>query len=202
MKIRRRSYFTLIEIVMIIALLAIISGTVAINIRNLVGQQSFQNEVTLVVDTFNRAQQLMLIYNQNVRVKFTTSSQGLKMGIETDCQLDPVWEKWITRHSLLLKEIHTLAFQDLNSAENDEQAKIIRFYPKGGAISRGIMALSTARTTGVEGAFDAFICLPGYPKAIHFASTPPEDAACKEVPDPQIASLTKFEVLERAVSND
>lgn len=194
---RRRSYFTLIEIVLAIALLSLIVGVVGFNIRNLVGDQKFKNDVNTVTDTLNRAQQLMLIYDQTMLVRFKVVPGGIQCRIEASCHLDPTWEKWVVGHSKVLKEIHCLAFDDLNHDEKGGDEKIIRFYPNGGLISKGVLALSSAKTTGVKGASNAFICLPGYPTLIKSTATPPEN--CVESPDSQISFTVKNEVLERMV---
>lgn len=182
---------------MVLALISIVIGAVAINIRHLVQQQKFQNEVNVVVDLLNRAQQLMVIYNQNVRVKFSVTAKGIQPKIEIDCLLDPQWEKWLTRHSKILTEIHSLNFKDLTFPERSETERMIHFMPNGGGISRGIMSLSTAKETGITGAFDAYICLPGYTASIKSEMTNPKN--CDENPDPKIALITRNEVLERAL---
>lgn len=182
---------------MVLALLSLVVGAVAINIRHLVQQQKFQNEVNAVVDVLNRAQQLMLIYSQSVRVKFTVTPEGIRSKIEVDCLLSPQWEKWTTRHSKLLTEIHSLNFRDLAFPEKSGAERVIHFIPNGGGLSHGIMSLSTEKKTGVEGAFDAYICLHGYPAAIQSQTTVPK--SCSETLDPRIGLQTRNEVLERAI---
>ncbi len=204
MSVKRRAYFTLIEIVMTMALLAIVVGAVGINVARLVQQQRFQNEVNMVTDTLIRAQQLMLLYGQNVQVNFSLSKKEKKEGIvckiETDCKLSPAWEKWSGKDSILLNNIHLIDFKDLNYPDTHKEQMEFRFSPRGGLISRGVVGLSTAGEMGVKGAFEAYICLSGYPKAIYSSYTLPEH--CDETPDPSIASITRNEVLERMVRDE
>lgn len=196
----KRLPFTLIEILLAIALLAMITAVVSVNVRGLFRQQKFLNEVNAVTSLLNRAQQLMLIYGQNVQVKFTTSKEGIKGQLTPDCLLDPKWEKWTSNHTLTLTQIHSINFHDELFPNSSEGEKLIRFYPHGGGVSRGVMSLSTEKETGIKGGQDAFIALPGYPVTIRSETTiptlPPEN------PDPQIASLIKNEVLERLVDHD
>lgn len=196
----RRATFTLIEIVIAMALLLMIVGAVGVNVVRLVQQQRFQNDVNLVTDTLSRAQQLMLIYDQNVLVRFKILPDGISCVVETDCKLNPAWEKWVARHAVLLKHIHVIDFKDLNFGMSAQEEKQVRFSPKGGMLSRGILGMSTAKTLGQEDAFDAYICLPGYPRAIYSQIEPPK--SCAEALDPVIASITKNEVMERMINNE
>lgn len=196
----KRLPFTLIEVLLVIALLAMITASVSVNVRDLIGQQKFLNEVNAVTALLNRAQQLMLIYGQNVQVKFTSSKEGIKGQIVPDCLLDPKWEKWTTKNALFLTQIHSLNFHDEAFPNSSGEEKLIRFYPNGGGVSRGIMSLSTEKETGVQGGHDAYIALPGYPVTFRSEAVIPTLPA--ENPDPQIASLTKNEVLERLVDHE
>lgn len=183
---------------MVLALLSAVIGAVAFNIRNLIQQQKFNNDVNTIVETLNRAEQLMLIYGQGTRLKFSKQKDGIQTKIETDCKLDPKWEKWLTNNSKVLTEVHSIHFNDLTFPDRGESERTIYFYPNGGGLSKGVIGLSSAKDLGKEGALEAYICLPGYPSAIISEATPPK--SCGEEPDAAIAVITRNEVFERALN--
>lgn len=195
---KRRAYFTLIEILLSMALFALVIGAVAFNIRYIVGQQKFQNEVSVVADILNRAQQLLLIYDKPMRVKFNVVENGIDCRIESDCLLDSVWEKWVTQRSKTLTQIHSVNFKDLNHAEENAKERTIYFFPKGGGYSKGVIELSSAKSSDIKGSYNAYICLPGYPMVVKALPESPEN--CFNNIDPQIGFIVKNEVIERAVS--
>jgi hypothetical protein len=140
----------------------------------------------------------MLIYGQGARVKFSVQKDGIQTKIETDCLMDPKWAKWLSNHSKLLTEVHSIHFDDLTFPDRGDSERTIFFYPNGGGLSKGILGLSTVKELGQKGAFDAYICLPGYPASLGSESTPPKP--CGEGIDPVMASVTRNEVYERALN--
>lgn len=163
----RRYYVTLIEILIVFAILSLIAGLIGINITKASRQQQFRNEVDIVVNQLRLAQDLMLIFRGQASVKFWNSpdKDGFDCTLEFESKMPGNWDKE-TKRVHKLTSIHAIDFYDqINLPELkqvDNNTLYIRFLSNGTKISKGIMRLASSKDSG-PGVYERFICLPGYP---------------------------------------
>lgn len=166
-RIKKRA-LTLIELLIVLALLSLILGAVAFNIRNLLVDERFRSDVAHVVSTLKTAQDLMLIENTEVKVIFKKEgNKGIEVSLEVDALLNKQWEWELKRKRQLLKTVHSVNFEDQLDQPPDEEGTLsIKFLSGGSLLSRGILRLSTSETMRDSNALFAAICLKGYPHPI------------------------------------
>jgi type II secretory pathway pseudopilin PulG len=185
MSVSRRCV-TLLEILIVIAILALVGGLVSIGINRAISEQRFRTEVGLVVDQLRLAQDLMLILGTDVRVIFAAekgdkNAEGIRFWLELETKLSPELERELLRKHSPLKSIKGVFFKD-----DTEPGKInVRFQSRGAVMSSGLMRLATTdMNPPPESALKSYICLSGYPRHI-FSEDDPEKAAagCKAAMD-------------------
>lgn len=205
----RRLHVTLIEILLVMALIAVVAGIGGLSINRLIREQRFRNEVSLVMDSLRLAQNLMLILDNNVRVKFAEDKEngGIRHWIQTDCNLDEHWKKEILRKRENLQEIHFVEFKSEEIQNNTREGELdLNFLSGGTVMSRGILRLSNAESGDIPGAVERFVCLYGYPHPIVSAAERPDEKSCPSKAesdfDERLTIQTRMEVAERVLKNE
>ena len=137
------------------------------NMRRALEEQRFRTEVSLVVDYFQLAQDLMLILGTDVHVKFGKSRQkkGLEYWIEVDDGLSKDWNRIIHLPRYLVAT-HSISFRDELELATDPGTLDIRFLSGGTVMSRGVFRLSSHQNPALPAAINRAICLHGYPHPI------------------------------------
>ncbi len=201
-RLLRKQYITLLEIMIAISILAIATGIASIGIRQVLRDQRFRTEVYQVLTTFRLAQQIMLILNTDVHVKFKAENgKGFTYKIVLDDKLDKDWQKIFSKPRPTLKEIHAINFIDAlgPSAKSDELD--IRFLSGGSVMSQGMMRLGTA-PEGTPNSLQLFICFPGYPHFFQISSDSTQDKACNvQLQKKYNTRITEFTVEEIETKN-
>jgi len=172
--IQRRA-ITLLEMIIVIAILSLASGIVAISISKALVDQRFRSEVGMVVDELRLAQDLMLILDTDVHVYFKLNSNrnGIDYGIELETQLSPHVQREVTRKKKSLTTVKGIFFRD--DLERRENYIDIKFLSNGAVMSSGILRLATTDDESVpKGTLESFVCLAGYPKPIMSSETKEE----------------------------
>lgn len=196
----QRRFITLLEILIVIAILVGVGGIVAVNLKEALIKQRFKSEVEMVVDYLRLAQNLMLIVGKDVHVYFENNDQNsVKMSLEIAGKpLDT--DKWIhlAKGSLDLKYIHFVGFHDVSAIASDSEKKIdIRFMSRGFAMSKGTMILSTAEKN-MGRSLTRYIVLEGYPKHLNSQSENPAHQTREALTsDPRLTALTFKELEEQ-----
>lgn len=174
----KKSYITLVELLLVICILVMMTGVLGLKIRQLVNEQRFDTEVGLVVDQLRLAQNLMLILDYDVHVKFEQlpNGEGIKYGLEVAKLLPGEWTREIARERPALKAIKKIEFRPKDQPVQTNGIDL-KFFSKGSLISEGVLVLSPSeRTQGNEVANS--ICLPGFPSAIFSVSKPMDNKDC------------------------
>lgn len=163
--IKKRA-ITLIEVLIVIAILSLLTGLIAINIRSAVREQQFKSEVLRVVDELKLAQDILLILGTGSVVKFELSKEkdSILYQLDTTLPLPKAWEKFFKKKNPPLKTIHYIQFE---GAEGEGKLDI-EFLSEETGMSKGILRLSTSEKDEVPGALTSYICLPGYPHPIEY----------------------------------
>lgn len=182
--IKRRSYITLIELLLVIAILGIVAGIVGVNATKAWQEQRFKSEVAQVVDQLRLAQDLMLIFNTNVQFKIAATDDGLEYRLEFDTPLPQRWSAEINRPHNKLQVVRAFNFEDklesednLKSPPQDNSTNIV-FLSGGSRMSRGIIRISTTDDFDRKDALTRYICLPGVPAPISSTAVLPSPNEC------------------------
>jgi competence protein ComGC len=165
---RHRVFFTLIEMMVVIGILVIFTGVIGINVAKAIREQQFNTEVGLIVERLRFAQNMMLVMNQDVKVKVKSlrNEQGLELNLDVEGGVSKEWQFVIDRSKLLLTNIHYFQFDDLlNYPQNPKEVEI-KFLSGGSVMSRGVIHLSTHENPKDSGAMNSAILLYGYPHPI------------------------------------
>lgn len=176
-----RRHITLLEILIVMAVLALVGGLVSIGINKALVDQRFRTEVSLIVDDLRLAQDLMLILGTDVHVKFAEDKDksGIKYWMEMETKLPESMEREVLRKRSNLKTIRGVFFEDLLPFELVPGQVDVKFLSKGSVMSRGVMRLATSDSENPpEGVLQTYICLSGYPKPI-FSTDDKEKAAAE-----------------------
>lgn len=170
----RRLPITLLELLIVMGILALISGIVAISINKALIDQRFRSEVDLIVNELRLAQDLMLILGTDVHLNFSEAKDGA--GIEYWIKLETILPKNVQKEVLRkrkpLKTIHGVFLEDQLVTEIKEKHIDVKFLSNGAVMSKGIMLLSTSdKESQQQGALNRYICLAGYPRPIQSSDT-------------------------------
>lgn len=198
----QRRFMTLLEIMIVIAILFGLGGIVAVNLKETLVKQRFKNEVGVVVDYLRFAQNLMLVMGKDVHVYFEeTPEKIVKMSLEIAGK--PVEEqKWIvlSKKPVFFKYIRYAGFNDQSPMYNPNSAKIdIKFMSRGFAMSKSVLILSTAENQQST-SLTQFIALVGYPKHLVPQTTPSQydnDQETDSSLDQSLTALTYKEMEEQ-----
>ncbi|CCB87513.1 prepilin-type N-terminal cleavage/methylation domain-containing protein [Parachlamydia acanthamoebae] len=166
--IKRLSFFTLVEMLIVLAILSIVTVAIGININNALEEQRFRTEVETVVNELRFAQDLMLVLQADVTVKFSQGDDGINFTLETESQATKNWMNEILRVQPKLKTIRGVSFRDELDLPVTEGAISIHFLSKGSVMSRGILRLSNSSdaVNVPSWALVRVINLHGYPHPI------------------------------------
>lgn len=158
---------TLLEMLIVMAILTVIISAIAFGIDKALVNQRFRNEVSQIVDELRRAQDMMMILDADVHVKFAELEQnkGINYWVEMETQISDSLQKEIVKKIRTLKTIRGIFFRDpLNEAEGLVD---LRFLSKGAVMSKGLLRLSISGLDDPPAnTLQTYICLPGYPRPI------------------------------------
>lgn len=189
----KRKYITLIELILVMAILSLVTGLVGINIRKMMQEQNFEREVSQVVEELRLAQDLMLIVGHDAHVVFQKNSSRISMGMALDKLLPGTWDKELKRKKSVLKAIQGISFQEKSLPENG--SLVLNFLSDGLVMSQGLLKLSSSSNPNEKGALTRYITLSGYPNAIE-SSLKPLVEKKDNVPD-KLTFLIQREINEK-----
>jgi len=165
----RRLPITLLEVIIVIAILSLASGIVAVSINKALVEQRFRTEVEKIVDEMRLAQDLMLILGTDVHVHFAEhkSGKGIVYWLDLETTLPENLKYEILREKPKLQTIKGVFLADELVTEVKEKHIDVKFLSNGSVMSKGIMRLATSDDERVpKGTLESFICLAGYPQPI------------------------------------
>lgn len=177
----RRLPITLLEVMIVIAILSMAAGIVAVSVNKALINQRFRTEVDRVVDELRLAQDLMLILENDVHLRFGVdpNGNGIIYSLKLETKLPKKVEYEILRKKAPLKTIKGVFFADELATKITEKQIDIKFLSNGAVMSKGIIRLASSDDENVpKGTLESFICLAGYPRPIA-ASDTKEDAEKK-----------------------
>lgn len=156
----RIAHITLLELMIVIALLSLTAGVIGLNVRGFLHQQNVLDEMGQVVGLFKKAQEMMVLLNQDSMVRFHSEPEGITVEIIPLSTPSKAAIALIPKEKLLLKYIKTADFEDAYTAKVWRNNLDIFFTSKGFLMNRGLLKMEgdgTSRT----------LVLLGYPAPIH-----------------------------------
>ncbi len=164
----RRSYFSLVEVLIAIAVLGLVASVVGINLRKALKQERFHASVDEVVDRLNIAQQLMLVHHQDLQVTFDKAPRSLwECTLRSDCKFPPALEQFLLPRGVL-EEVDAIAVFDGKGFETEAS---LHFTPLARHPPKAYLRISSAGLDQTR-----YIALPGYVTVIKSQKTMPEFA--------------------------
>ena len=166
-----------------LGIVSLIAGFVGVNIRKMLQEQRFRTEVSQVVDQLRLAQDLMLIYDTNVYLKFVRDDSGFSYGLTFDNLLPPQWARELQRPHKKLNMIRYINFFDVNAIFDDSETDEIniQFLSGGAVMSKGVLVLKSKQSTGDENVLGSFVWLSGSPQPLMPTKTFPQQYYDKDV---------------------
>lgn len=184
----QRRYITFVEIMIIIMISIISLGLIGVNIRDLVRQQRFKSEVSLVIDQLRLAQDLMLMLNTDSIVKFSNKGKNITSTIDVESVLSKGWQREIDREHPPFDAIKIVEFEEANSPLKHSTLPLeIKFLSGGSVMSQGVLRLANQ-----DESLETFVCLPGYPRPIVYVTDPKADPGCNLKADADFAEKLTF----------
>lgn len=200
MRALNRRYVTLLELIVVIAIVAMVSGVVAISVNKALVEQRFRSEVGRIVDELRLAQDLMLVLGRDVHVRFAElkDNKGNEYWIDHETALSGYIQKELSGRKRPLVTIKGVRFGDEAHKEPGEEQIDVKFFSNGAVMSKGIMRLATTDKEPLpEGALQAYICLPGYPMPIAQSETYEAAAARCQVDGVEDSEALTRDTLQR-----
>lgn len=131
----RKSYFTLLELLIVLFIISFGIVLTGIKIKDVYQEQRFMSETQQVLSHLAMAQDLMLILDTDVEVKVAPDKENdqILMWLEVEKPVEKAWARLIER-KIPLKAIQSLEFQGKASKELSLQFSL-------GRMSKGILTL-------------------------------------------------------------
>lgn len=191
----KRLYVTLLELLLVLAIIAIVGSFVALNIKDVLYEQRFRSEVDRVVNQLRLAQDLMLIFDGDVHFRLASAkdNKSFEYGLVFDHAMPNRWSTQLQKMSHLTA-IHNVYFPI--DPQDRSEGLDIKFLSGGAVMSKGVFRLSSAAHDG-PGVLTRYICLTGHPAPIFSTATPLKEEECvsKETAfDTQLTQRTGDEI--------
>lgn len=174
----RKRYLTLIEMLIVIAVLSFVGSLVAFGIHAARQKQLFLSEAEEVLKAARMAQDLLLILDADTALKFKADEDGIFYWISVEGgKADPFMRNLNKKRQL--KSIHIVEFDD-GMADREEGQLSLKFLSSGSSLPKGILRISTALSSKEDSALSRYIAFSGYPSYIRSVSTLEEARAIIE----------------------
>ncbi|MCB1213606.1 MAG: hypothetical protein KDK40_04830 [Chlamydiia bacterium] len=159
MQPRQRRFFTLIELLIVISLLALVGATIAIQGGRILEEQRFYSSTQTLLGRFQIAQGMMLFLGKDMRVVI----RGEPGHYSCEMYSDETLSKRLLPLTapLNLPGIQTITLESDTSQRSDSIK--LSFLSNGSSMTRGILRMES--TSLGDGSKSAFIVLPGHPTA-------------------------------------
>jgi hypothetical protein len=152
----RRRYITLLEIMIIVAILAAASGAAAFNIRKFYLQQQVLDDVNRVVNVLNTASELMMLVNLDTEVRFSESGGKIEVAIAPQSAVPLSVHPLLKDNPVVLSHLDGVLFRDGVQHTMLTPPFTLTFESKGFLMNRGILQLQGKGT-------QRYLIFRGYP---------------------------------------
>lgn len=164
--VRSVLYVTLIELLIVMAILSLAGGAIAIGISRAMVDQKFRTEVSRFVDELRFAQDLMLVLRTDVRLYVKEEEKDILYWLELETPIQDSLKKQVLEKRKL-KVIRGFVFEDKFQPSKEKGQVDIKFLSRGMAMSRGMVGLATSSDgKDLENTLQVYIPLTGSPGPI------------------------------------
>ncbi len=158
----RKKFFTMVEMLIVMAILSVVAGAVGFNMLKMRRQQQFVSGVSLVEQKLQAALETMLIHHNNVRVIFDRDKGRLKLTAESETPLERGMGRLLKTNPVIegvSEAVWRPHDQDVASGK-----AILVFSAMANAIPKGTLTLY-----GTDPSQKKTVVLKGYPHPIKAA---------------------------------
>lgn len=166
---KRRSYITLIEVMIVMTLLAVLGGITAISISRAVQQERYNAGVAQVVNRLQLAQDIMLIARGDVQVSLVPDPAGLWCRVDVAQALVPILQR-IADRTGIITGIGGFSWIPAGGSAVIDSPVSLNFQSAGSRLSRGELRLSSAGINDPN-ARQSYILLTGLAEPIISSDT-------------------------------
>jgi type II secretory pathway pseudopilin PulG len=140
-------YITLLELLIAIALVAMVSGVIAWNVRALFLQQKTLDEMSRVATIVRKAQELMMIANLDSEVVIRRANDQFSVALTPKSSVSPLMAPLLEKSTVTLQQISSITFEDaFQDTELSENFSLI-FRSKGFLMNRGVLQMQGNKIT-------------------------------------------------------
>jgi type II secretory pathway pseudopilin PulG len=172
----QKSFFTLLEIMIVLSILALVGSVTVFNIRSMYQQQQALNEMDRAVNLIKTASDLMMMVNLDSEVKISSKEGRYQLELIPKSGISPLIAPLLPASPLVLETIDDIEFED---GINNKILKIfsLDFLSKGFLMNRGILSFKSGSTQG-------YITFLGYPASLPLTiGKPPDYPSDKAIQD-------------------
>lgn len=140
-RLKRISYLTLLEILMVLVILLLVTGVIAINVRKFYLQQATLNEMNQVAGFLKNAEELMMIINLDSEVTFQTKDKNFEVGFDPQSSIPPFILPALPQKPLSLTYIDSITFEDVPKDVTLKPKFNLSFYSQGFVMNQGVLQM-------------------------------------------------------------
>lgn len=155
----RKKFFTMVEMLIVMAILSVVAGAVGFNMLNMRRQQQFVSGTALVEQKLQAALETMLIHHNNVRVIFDREGGKLKLTAESETPLERGMGRLLETNPVI-EGIGEAVWRPYDQDAASGKA-ILVFSAMANAIPKGTLTLY-----GTDSSQKKTVVLKGYPHPI------------------------------------
>lgn len=175
-RLQRRLYISLIEIMIVLTIISITGGVIGIKSYHALREQRFRTEVSLIVDQLRLAQDLMLVLKGDVTFIVEQKEKDIiEHKLICEQPLAGRWKQEIERKHPNLKTATAIGYEDALKLPTEANKISLSFLSNGSVMPHGILRLASAEKQYVEGTLERFVIFYGYPHPIKAISAVPDD---------------------------
>lgn len=135
---RKLRYFTLIEVLVALIVVALVSGIFALNIQNLWRQQAFLDDSNLILSQLRLAQDIMQIMETDVEVSFQEKDGTVISKIVPKSPPPMLAQTMANQSALVLSTIGPIQFEDINGNILEKEFALT-FFSRGFVMNHGTL---------------------------------------------------------------
>lgn len=165
-KTKSRRFITLLELLIVFAILALVAGIGAFNLKALFSSQEELNEMDRVLFKLRKAQAVMVLLDGDIEIKFKRAPQGFSMEWVPAGILSKSVSNRMGEREEALPHLQEISFQDGVKDLLLKPPFSLQFLSRGFLMNRGVLTLKGAQT-------ERHLLLVGYPWELQLVSKRP-----------------------------
>lgn len=162
-------FFTLLEILIVMALMVLLVGIVGWNLRGGIKAQAFNTQVDRILKQLRMSQDILMLLNIDTKLDFEGKEiEWIPVGTTNE-----VYDKFLAKEKTPLTSFSSIEFESELDGEKSlftpESGKItLSFLDRGFRLPYGVLKMVSVDNV------ERYIYLPGYPSPLDLQNTPPD----------------------------